>query len=229
MMTEVSEKRCILCGDMRPITAFSNNGTHRPKIGGRDWAVGPSKRSTCRRCLKERKRRRLGVRRRADITAAGRKPRRTRAQSLVAIRRLLTALLEARCTDQGENAGAVAYRVRYRTNDTFRLKEIARTWTRKASSGIMRTDARSTARVECDGSLDSRTIQRLFAAASSCPYCGMPLDPRKKTLDHILPTSRGGDHSRDNVVVCCSSCNSKKLNRTPLEWALAGGWPGMAA
>ncbi len=49
----------------------------------------------------------------------------------------------------------------------------------------------------------------------SCQYCG--LKTTGLTIDHILPTSRGGTNTWDNVVACCQTCNVKKGNRTPKE------------
>lgn len=48
----------------------------------------------------------------------------------------------------------------------------------------------------------------------SCAYCNAKED---LTLDHIVPSSRGGDNSWENLVTCCQSCNLKKGNRTPKE------------
>lgn len=46
-----------------------------------------------------------------------------------------------------------------------------------------------------------------------CQYCG---STRKLTIDHVVPRSRGGGDTWDNMVVACSSCNTKKSD-TPLE------------
>lgn len=49
----------------------------------------------------------------------------------------------------------------------------------------------------------------------TCQYCGkkgLPL-----TLDHILPKSRGGKNTWENIVTACPKCNTLKANRTPLE------------
>ena len=46
----------------------------------------------------------------------------------------------------------------------------------------------------------------------TCVYCGF--DGRafdswmQLTLDHIFPQHQGKDHSLDNLVACCTSCNS---------------------
>ena len=43
-----------------------------------------------------------------------------------------------------------------------------------------------------------------------CQYCGSRGD---LTFDHVLPRSRGGITSWDNVVAACSPCNLKKANK----------------
>ncbi|OBH57137.1 endonuclease [Mycobacterium colombiense] len=51
-----------------------------------------------------------------------------------------------------------------------------------------------------------------------CAYCGAKAD----TVDHVLPRSRGGDHSWENCVACCSTCNHRKGDKllSELGWAL---------
>lgn len=41
----------------------------------------------------------------------------------------------------------------------------------------------------------------------SCQYCG---STKYLTLDHVIPRSKGGTHSWDNVVTACERCNSRK-------------------
>jgi 5-methylcytosine-specific restriction endonuclease McrA len=48
-----------------------------------------------------------------------------------------------------------------------------------------------------------------------CQYCGK--ESKKLTLDHVMPTSRGGKNVWENVVAACQGCNSTKSNRTPEE------------
>jgi 5-methylcytosine-specific restriction endonuclease McrA len=47
-----------------------------------------------------------------------------------------------------------------------------------------------------------------------CQYCGSGHD---LTLDHVMPRSRGGKSSWDNLVTACKACNSKKGDYTPDE------------
>ncbi|MCG5057377.1 MAG: HNH endonuclease [Limnoraphis sp. WC205] len=47
-----------------------------------------------------------------------------------------------------------------------------------------------------------------------CQYCG---STKRLTIDHVLPRSKGGTHTWDNVVTACERCNSLKGDRTPEE------------
>ena len=42
----------------------------------------------------------------------------------------------------------------------------------------------------------------------SCVYCGRKM--QRLTIDHIVPLSKGGSHTLQNVVPACQSCNSRK-------------------
>jgi 5-methylcytosine-specific restriction endonuclease McrA len=48
----------------------------------------------------------------------------------------------------------------------------------------------------------------------ACQYCG---STKKLTLDHVIPRSKGGKHTWDNVVTACERCNSQKGDRTPQQ------------
>jgi len=50
-----------------------------------------------------------------------------------------------------------------------------------------------------------------------CQYCGKKFPPEDLNLDHILPSSRGGKDSWENVVCSCVPCNLRKANRTLKE------------
>lgn len=50
-----------------------------------------------------------------------------------------------------------------------------------------------------------------------CQYCGHRLPKQELTIDHVLPRSRGGRDTWENLVLACIHCNLKKSNRTPDE------------
>ena len=47
-----------------------------------------------------------------------------------------------------------------------------------------------------------------------CVYCGSHED---LTVDHLIPRSKGGRTSWDNIVAACSPCNLRKGGRTPKQ------------
>lgn len=47
-----------------------------------------------------------------------------------------------------------------------------------------------------------------------CVYCGTT---KRLTIDHMVPSSRGGKSSFENCVTACQPCNNKKNDRTPSE------------
>jgi 5-methylcytosine-specific restriction endonuclease McrA len=51
----------------------------------------------------------------------------------------------------------------------------------------------------------------------TCQYCLKTLPSSEMTLDHVIPRSRAGETTWENLVACCHHCNNKKGCRTPDE------------
>jgi len=49
-----------------------------------------------------------------------------------------------------------------------------------------------------------------------CAYCGTI--PELLTQDHVIPLSKGGPYTVENIIPACGSCNSSKNNATLIEW-----------
>jgi 5-methylcytosine-specific restriction endonuclease McrA len=49
-----------------------------------------------------------------------------------------------------------------------------------------------------------------------CAYCGKKM--KKIVIDHVIPLSRGGSHSINNIVPACNPCNGSKHNKPLLVW-----------
>lgn len=47
-----------------------------------------------------------------------------------------------------------------------------------------------------------------------CRYCGDVVMDDAATLDHVVPVSKGGEHTAENLVTCCLTCNSIKAGRS---------------
>ena len=55
----------------------------------------------------------------------------------------------------------------------------------------------------------------LLRDEETCQYCGKHM--RELTLDHVIPRSRGGQSTWENLVACCRACNGRKGNHLPKE------------
>lgn len=60
----------------------------------------------------------------------------------------------------------------------------------------------------------SASVQRAWSLGRrdgwACRCCGIPLTVCTATVDHVVPTSRGGGDALNNLVLACSACNSVK-------------------
>ena len=59
---------------------------------------------------------------------------------------------------------------------------------------------------------------------NKCGYCGDFAD----TVDHIMPSSRGGMNTWGNLIAACFNCNQFKADRTPDEAGVKLLWPPKA-
>ena len=48
-----------------------------------------------------------------------------------------------------------------------------------------------------------------------CVYCG---DHKSLCLDHVIPESKGGPTTAENLVTACTPCNSSKRDKMPEQW-----------
>ena len=70
-----------------------------------------------------------------------------------------------------------------------------------------------------DGTMDLGSLldddRTKLVMPRSCCYCGADA---KLSLDHLIPTAKGGPETGDNVVWACRRCNSSKGARDLLQW-----------
>ena len=60
--------------------------------------------------------------------------------------------------------------------------------------------------------------RNIFARdGNRCQYCGKKFVTSELSLDHVVPRSRGGRSSWENIVCCCVECNKRKGGMTPKE------------
>lgn len=58
-----------------------------------------------------------------------------------------------------------------------------------------------------------------------CYYCNNIFPAKELTMDHIVPISRGGKSTKNNVVPCCKACNTEKKSKLVMEWKPISGSP----
>jgi 5-methylcytosine-specific restriction endonuclease McrA len=47
-----------------------------------------------------------------------------------------------------------------------------------------------------------------------CQYCGVHVERKDSTLDHVMPVSKGGKSTWENCTTACAPCNSNKSDTT---------------
>ena len=63
--------------------------------------------------------------------------------------------------------------------------------------------------------------QAMIHWGGTCAYCGKRQSRGTKnrlTRDHIVPVTKGGKTTKENIIPCCGSCNRSKNNKLLLEW-----------
>jgi HNH endonuclease len=76
-----------------------------------------------------------------------------------------------------------------------------------------------------EGTINPSTILRenklLYESEDCCAYCGAT---GNLEWEHIIPRSRKGPDTIDNMVRACRECNAAKGAQDPIEWYGAEGW-----
>ncbi|MDY6803740.1 MAG: HNH endonuclease signature motif containing protein [Cyanobacteriota bacterium] len=55
-----------------------------------------------------------------------------------------------------------------------------------------------------------RKLNEIFGC--QCFWCGQKLEKNEQTIDHLIPQSRGGSNSLENLRIACFSCNNSRGN-----------------
>lgn len=63
-------------------------------------------------------------------------------------------------------------------------------------------------------------INKIKTEILNCVYCNIKLDDINRHIDHIVPLSKGGKHSPNNITLCCKTCNLSKGSKQLDTWLL---------
>ena len=59
---------------------------------------------------------------------------------------------------------------------------------------------------------ENKIMDEVRNASDICYYCGKEVKTSSKTVDHKKAYTKGGKTVKDNLVMCCSRCNSEKAD-----------------
>ena len=113
----------------------------------------------------------------------------------------------------------IARRHRYRLEHRTQTAEYGRRYRREHATAYAQHSAR---RAALKRSLTTESVVRdvvFDRDGGKCHLCGKQLRREDWHLDHIIPLSRGGEHSYKNVAVSCPGCNLLKRARLSTERA----------
>ena len=66
-------------------------------------------------------------------------------------------------------------------------------------------------RINATSDVTNAFLRRLRSSRKTCPLCGVRFgEDNPASVDHVIPLAAGGTHTRDNLRVCCKSCNSRR-------------------
>ena len=223
-------KVCSRCGLEKPVADFYTSRRHKGYV------------QPCKDCHKKicseryhKNRERILAQRRADRLRAAqglpslkREPITERLYKVCSTCGILKALDEFPVNEGYHQARCRAcknamQRRRYEEDPSY-AKEYALAWYHEHPDECWtirrRRDARMRATCEVENSLTAAEWKEVLAKDGyRCHYCRIPYTKdNPATQEHVIPLSRGGSHTRDNVVSACLSCNSRKGTKTPEEW-----------
>ena len=112
----------------------------------------------------------------------------------------------------------LAYSKKYREEHKEYYEEKIRIWS-KTEKGKLRSQRGCTKRrVREREIINTLTSQEWLDILEQynyrCAYCGKEFDLfDKPEKEHVMPISKNGDNTKENVVPACRSCNAKKWNK----------------
>ena len=185
-------RTCSKCGETKPLTT----GFHRESHGYR---------GVCRDCRNSQRRARH---------AANPEPirERDRARQVEKNKSYYAANVER----ERERAAAWKRRNRERARETH-AAWVERNRAKVCEYSAARRALRKGATVE---GVDRMAVYERDGGC--CHVCGKKRPSDDWHLDHLLPLTKGGDHSMANVAVACPSCNVRRYNNGPAQLRLVG-------
>jgi len=136
------------------------------------------------------------------------------------------AMLEKQKAYYVKNKSEISKRTsNYYARNRIRIIEKTKEWggTQKGKAVKIATNSKRRAIKKLAKVIDEQKIKDWIKQWKSliivnCHWCKNQFAPSKCHADHVMPLSKGGDHSMENLVIACASCNHRKNAKTPDDW-----------
>jgi hypothetical protein len=109
-----------------------------------------------------------------------------------------------------------------------RAKEFVKNWEKRNPEKCSQYRRNRRARIaRAEGKHSAKDISDLYERqGGKCAYCKAILKKSGKNkfhCDHVVPLSRGGSNDIGNITLACPTCNVRKKDKHPDDWAKENG------
>lgn len=197
----VTEKRCTRCGIVKSLDAYNKKSTSRD-----------GHRSHCRECQSKSAEEYLS---KSEVKIA-----RTRYSKIWYTRTRPIRLQQNKTYRENNKEKTRLRHKRYREDnrekEQIRHRKYRHNNPLKKKEEVMRRRA-----LVANATIVPLTIEqiRIIHITESCAYCGIFFsEDIKRHIDHIVPLSKGGSHTFENLISVCEKCNLSKGSSLIPEW-----------
>lgn len=110
----------------------------------------------------------------------------------------------------------------YRDSNKEKMRALQKEWRDKNPDVVLFHTRTRKSRIRGQGgSVSKAELDTILESQKHiCIGCGISLRESTPHMDHIMPLSKGGTHSADNIQFLCAPCNQSKHAKHPLDWVL---------